>query len=221
MIIYFLWEISIPDWCFLSSFLSSFENSASRRRNSDSNTCSKRVFWGRRRRYMKIPSGVRKSTSKILRTWNIIECVLLVISRTTHTTRQNQTTKKYMMTLRNKISGFIHAMMLRGRFIELIIDKCRWRQPPLNDFFGKTLYSLYFLLQWDFNEVKKSPHHPPRTHHIFSISCFLIPRSGDFFYPFFYGKSCKTHSWRRESCTNSLRRNKPYKTNNEWRKGLS
>lgn len=131
---------------------------------------------------------MRSKTMRILRTWNKRDCVLLVISLTTHMTRQNQTTKKYTITPRNNISGFIHAMMLRGRFMISIIDKYRWRQWAYKLFLNFSLYSLYFLLQWDFNEVKKSPHFRRLTHHIFSIPCSLIPRSGDFFYPFFYGK---------------------------------
>lgn len=68
----------------------SFLYSASSLRNSSSNIFSKSVFCGRIRRYIKIPSGVKKSTIRIQKTWSIIERVRLLISFATHTTIQNQ-----------------------------------------------------------------------------------------------------------------------------------
>jgi hypothetical protein len=114
----YFFSISMPECDFLCSF-DSFLYSASSLRNSASNTCSKSVFWGRRRRYIKIPSGVKNNTSKILKTWNISECVRFVISLTTQTTKQNQTTKKYTTTLLKRISGFIQerSIALVGKFI--------------------------------------------------------------------------------------------------------
>ena len=68
----------------------SFLYSASSLRNSSSNIFSKSVFCGRIRRYIKIPSGVKKSTIRIQKTWSTIERVRLLISFATHTTIQNQ-----------------------------------------------------------------------------------------------------------------------------------
>ncbi len=155
--------------------ISSFWNSESSLKNSSSKTCSKIVFWGLRRRYTNIPRGVKNNTNRILIIWKIRDLVLLVTSRTTQTTRQNQTTKKYTMTHLIIMSGLsqVRSWELRIVFMKMIIEKILYRQ--------------IFLIEWDSNEVNSSQHCRKMTRQrILFYFLSLIPLFRGFFLPIFY-----------------------------------